>query len=190
MWRTLAERRLLTTARGFRVVEQTVALPDGRVVEDYLQVLDRDFASIVAIDVEGRLVALEQYRHGVGAVCLALPGGGIDPGEAAEQAARRELLEETGYQAGRWRSLGEYVLHGARGVARGSHFLALDCQRIAEPTGGDLEASELRRMALSDAKTALLAGRFPIMSHAAALGGALLVLAEADQNSSMNSSTA
>ena len=52
---------------------------------------------------DGRMVFERQYRHGRGEVGYEIPAGVCEPGESPEQAARRELLEETGYGEGSWR---------------------------------------------------------------------------------------
>ncbi len=69
------------------------------------RVRGRSVVAIVAVTAEGRLVMVEQYRPPLDAPVLALPAGivGDDPGcehETLENAARRELLEETGYRSG------------------------------------------------------------------------------------------
>ena len=56
-----------------------------------------DWVAAVALTDDGRFVLVEQYRHGIDAVTLEAAGGVVDTGERPEDAARRELLEETGY---------------------------------------------------------------------------------------------
>ena len=58
-----------------------------------------DYAAILAFTADGRVLCVRQYRPAVERVTLELPSGLIDPGETPAQAARRELLEETGYEA-------------------------------------------------------------------------------------------
>lgn len=60
---------------------------------------------ILALDGRGRVLLERQYRHAAGAFLWELPAGRIDRGERPLAAARRELLEETGYTARRWRRL-------------------------------------------------------------------------------------
>ena len=65
-----------------------------------------DWVNVVALTTERRLVVVRQYRFGTGTVTTEIPGGVIDGDETPEEAARRELREETGYTAERWTSLG------------------------------------------------------------------------------------
>ena len=65
-----------------------------------------DWCNIVALTPEQRIVLVRQYRFGSQAVSLEIPGGALEPGEDSGTAARRELLEETGYTATRWTYLG------------------------------------------------------------------------------------
>jgi ADP-ribose pyrophosphatase len=58
-----------------------------------------DWCNVVAETPEGELVLIWQYRFGTDSVCLEIPGGVVDPGESPESTARRELREETGYDA-------------------------------------------------------------------------------------------
>ena len=59
-----------------------------------------DYTAVVALTETGRLVAVRQYRPAVERWTVELPAGILDPGETPEHCARRELLEETGYEAG------------------------------------------------------------------------------------------
>jgi ADP-ribose pyrophosphatase len=70
--------------------------------------------AIVALDPEGRVLLVRQYRHPAGRVLLEIPAGTLDRDpttgatEAPDIAARRELEEETGYRAARWERLAEF----------------------------------------------------------------------------------
>src|SRR2546425_13250985 len=73
-----------------------------------------DFVVIVALDQQGRLLLVRQFRPAAAAVTLELPAGHIEPGETPEQAARKELLEETGHTADTLKLLGTFSPSTAR----------------------------------------------------------------------------
>ena len=66
-------------------------------------------AAVVAVDAAGRVCFVRQYRHGIADFLWEIPAGKLDPGEAPQACAVRELAEETGVQASRWTSLGQYL---------------------------------------------------------------------------------
>lgn len=79
-----------------------VELPNGVVHPEYYVLEYPTWVNIIAITTEGRFVMVEQYRHGLADVFTELVAGVAEKGEAPLQAARRELLEETGYGNGEW----------------------------------------------------------------------------------------
>jgi ADP-ribose pyrophosphatase len=66
-------------------------------------------AVMMAVDGRNRILLVRQYRLPVRAYLWELPAGRLDPGETALQAARRELVEETGYRARSWKKLGRMI---------------------------------------------------------------------------------
>lgn len=95
--RTLHENSL------YRLVRE----PDARSGRDY-QFLEfkNPGVRILARDTLGRFLLVRQYRHPLATFTWELPAGGVEPGEPYIAAAKRELLEETGFTASNWRSLG------------------------------------------------------------------------------------
>ncbi len=92
--------------------------PDGSVFEPYYSYSRRDYVVIVARDTEGKYLCVRQFRQGVKEVTTEFPAGGIErkdgkeyggsqdvSAEDALAAAKRELLEETGYQSEEWTHL-------------------------------------------------------------------------------------
>ncbi len=84
-----------------------VRLPSGVVLEEFHVIEYPDWAAVLCLTEEQQIVMVEQYRYGIDRVTLELPAGAVDAGETPEEAARRELLEETGYVASTWTYLGK-----------------------------------------------------------------------------------
>jgi ADP-ribose pyrophosphatase len=108
----LVSSKLSFKGRVFNVYTDTIEEPDGhRHIKDVV----RHNGSVVMLAVDERTnpadpdVILErQYRHAAGQYLIELPAGSRDPGEAPLAAAKRELIEETGYRAKKWTLLLRY----------------------------------------------------------------------------------
>lgn len=91
----------------FRVRQDVVRLPNGK--ESTRDVVEHPGAvAVVPLMPDGKIVLVRQYRHPVGEIMLELPAGKLDPGEAPEMCARRELEEETGFKAGKLTKLAAF----------------------------------------------------------------------------------
>ncbi|MEX2600910.1 MAG: NUDIX hydrolase [Balneolaceae bacterium] len=66
-----------------------------------------EWINVLPLTPDREVILVEQYRHGIEEVTLEIPGGMVDEGEIPEEAAKRELLEETGYSSGSWHLLGK-----------------------------------------------------------------------------------
>ena len=108
----------------------TEALPDG---EPYYMLDVPDYVAIVARTSAGGVMLVRQHRPVVGRETLELPSGHVDAGESPEQAARRELLEETGMEAGSIELLGVLVPDVGRLVNRMWCYFAPDVTPAVAP---------------------------------------------------------
>jgi len=166
LWRVLAEEEIFAVPGRLRVSRQAVALPDGRVVPDYLRLAMVPFVTVFALTRDGKVICERQYKHGPGRVALTAPAGAIEPGEAPEVAARRELLEETGYVAESWRSGGRFTVSANSAINTCEIFLAAGCTRFAEPNSGDLEDMAIELLEPEAVIRALATGEVPVMADA------------------------
>lgn len=100
-WKTLESeyliRRPWLTAR-----RDKVQLPNGVVHDEYYVLEYPVWVNVIAITKDGKFVMVEQYRHGLQDIFVELVAGVAEPGEEPLEAARRELLEETGFGGGTW----------------------------------------------------------------------------------------
>lgn len=104
-WTTLGSTVLIED-RWIRLRADRIRTGDGAEIAPWYVLDYPDWACVVALTEDDRLVLVRQWRQGAQAWCLELPGGVMDPGETDPLvAARRELLEETGFAAPAWQCL-------------------------------------------------------------------------------------
>lgn len=103
---TTQSRTTVLRSRWMTVHRDRCRTAGGSLVPEYYVVEKADYAQMVAVTSDRRLVLVRQYKHAAGRVVTELPAGYLDPRETPEDCARRELLEETGFQANQVRPLG------------------------------------------------------------------------------------
>ncbi len=175
-WTVQSEREIFARPPFFHVVEQTIVTGRGEVIEDFYQVRLRSFGLVVPILENGNVLLIQQYKHGPGSVCVGFPAGFLDPEEAPDQGAAREMREETGLVARALTPLGRFVDNGNQRGCEGHYFLGTGCHAVAAPDSGDLEDFEYLEMTPDDVDGAVWEGRFAVIHHAAAWGLARLKL--------------
>lgn len=173
-WKTLASREVYKAEPWVRVLDEKLELPNGKIVQSYHRILLPDYSMVFPVLEDGRVLMIRSYRQGPGETVLGFPGGGIDAGETPEDAAQRELREETGHAAASWMSLGAGLTGANVRGAKCHMFLALGCRKVAEPHSGDLEEQELLSLSRDELAAYLQENRFVILAYAAIAARALL----------------
>jgi ADP-ribose pyrophosphatase len=172
-WKTKARRTILDQRPWLLVENHTVELPDGRLLPDWPWIITPDYVNVVAVTAEERFLCFQQVKYGVEGTTVGIVGGFVEEGEEPINAARRELLEETGYESTDWISLGSYRVDPNRGVAVGHLYLARQARYVAPRNADDLEEQELLLLTRSEVETAFAEGEFKVLAWAAAIAFAL-----------------
>ncbi|ATW89282.1 ADP-ribose pyrophosphatase [Halohasta litchfieldiae] len=131
---------------GFDIRRDAVELPDGTVT-DYHYVDESPAVVILPLTPDGDVVVIEEWRQAVDSVNRGLPAGSVEGEEDLFDAARRELREETGYEAGSLEHL--LTTEPSNGIANSvhHHFVAHDCEPTAEQ---ELDDNESIRVDVTD----------------------------------------
>lgn len=108
-WEVIGSQYAIDSAY-YRVRRDTVRLPDGTIYADYFVNEAAGWATIFSLTADGKIILVRQYKHGIGRIVLELPAGKIEEGETPEEAIRRELEEETGYQVGDITFMGKLIV--------------------------------------------------------------------------------
>jgi ADP-ribose pyrophosphatase len=173
-WKTLTSIPVLSFGKWLTVEDRTVQTPGGQIIEHWPWAVCPDYVNVLAVTPEGQYLVFRQQKYGLEGESLAPVGGYIEPGEASLEAARRELLEETGYEAADWLPLGQFRVDPNRGMAMGTLYLARSARKVAEPDADDLEELHLLLLDRSQLQAALRDGQFKVLAWAANVALALL----------------
>jgi ADP-ribose pyrophosphatase len=149
----------------------TIRYPSGR--EGTIDVVEHNGGvTLLAIDDEDRVLLVRQFRHATGKPLLELPAGTIDPGEAPEVCAERELQEETGYRPGKMELLGGF--YSAPGYSTEYLYCYLCTDLVESSLQGDEEHIVVERVPLAEVVRRIASGE---IEDAKTSGALLLYLA-------------
>jgi UDP-glucose 4-epimerase len=155
-------------------------LPDGREFSPYYNYSRRDYVVILARDEEGKFLCVRQYRHGIHKVTCEFPAGGIERGPAAEYtdgslggcesltalaAAKRELLEETGYTSDSWQQL---LIEPAEATLSDNYayiYFADNCRKTGSQKLDDTEFLKVEHLSDKELDGLVKAGMFEQAVH-------------------------
>lgn len=121
---------------------------DGLLIQPYYVLEQPEWVSILALTEDNEVILVEEYRHGAGVVTAGLPGGAINQGERPDDAAARELLEETGYVGREMIAVGIGYANWSNQDNRIHYYLALGCTATHEQTLDTNEQIEVRLVPL------------------------------------------
>lgn len=172
-WKTLSRQTILNHSKWLTIEDHTVELPNGRLIPNWPWVITPDYINVIAVTQEDEFLCFRQTKYGVEGLSLAPVGGYIEPNEDPLVAAKRELLEETGYAASEWLALGSYRVDANRGGGIGHLYLARNAARVQAINADDLEEMELLRLSRAEITTALRNGEFKVLAWAANVALAL-----------------
>ena len=176
LMKTLSRDLILDMSPFLKVEKHQVSLPNGQIVTDWAWLITPDFVCVAALTEEEKFIVFRQAKYAVHGSTLAPPGGYIEPGEEPLAAAKRELMEEAGYQAPHWENLGHFVVDLNRGNGVAHFFLAWDAVKVAEPDADDLEEQEMLFLSRAEVEAAVARGAFKGLPWQAIIALALLRL--------------
>ncbi|MBE5915817.1 MAG: NUDIX hydrolase [Pseudobutyrivibrio ruminis] len=157
--------------------------PDGREFEPYYSYSRRDYVVIVATDEAGKYICVRQYRHGIKRVTTEFCAGGIERNDGKEYgnrndaknaedalaAAKRELMEETGYESNDWKFLLSVPSNATMADNYANIFVAKNCKKVSGQSLDETEYLNVHLYDRAEIDTMISSGEFPQASHILAL---------------------
>ncbi len=150
-WKVL-ESKYLHKQDWLTIRKDKCELPNGKIVPAFYVNEYPDWVNAVAITEHGKVVMVQQYRHGIGEVSIELPGGVVENGETWYDAMKREMLEETGYSFAELDYLGKVCANPSTTNNYTHLFLATGGTKIAQQKLDDLEDLEVLEITIEELK--------------------------------------
>lgn len=152
--------------------------PNGKVFEPFYSYSRRDYVVIVASDTDGNYLCVRQFRQGIKKVTTEFPAGGIErkdgkeygssddlSAEEALAAAKRELLEETGYESDEWQSLLTIPSNATIADNYAYLFSARNCRRVSGQSLDETEFLNVKKYSAQEIEELIAKGEFQQAIH-------------------------
>lgn len=151
----LKNSKPIFTSKYISLKENTYELPDGSVCDDYYLIDRPDYVLILAEDKDGSILVEQNYRPGPDDFVLELPAGWIDKDESPQEAAIRELKEETGWE-GHATYLGSFHLAPSFSAIKGHVVHINQLKKVSDPEINSLETPDAFFMKKDELKKYIL----------------------------------
>lgn len=155
--------------------------PNGKVYEPFYSYSRKDYVVVVAEDAQGGFLCVKQFRQGIRKVTTEFPAGGIErsdgkeyggngelSGEDALEAAKRELLEETGYASDEWTHLLTVPSNATIADNYAFLFAVKNCRKVCDPTPDETEFLKVVKYTAEEIEEMIANGEFQQAMHIAA----------------------
>jgi ADP-ribose pyrophosphatase len=164
-WKKIDSKIIFEHPR-INLAEDTVEIPSGEHVKYLTFVGVKDFVTIVPVKYNGEILMTRELAYPVNEVLLQFPEGECDYDETIIEAAKREFLEETGYEATTLELIGERLGHHRRSKMKGYVFLATGINKITNPKG-DLEEGDIQTVSFHEKEINNMISRGEIVHNSA-----------------------
>lgn len=137
-WKVL-NNKLIYNSNWINLYLQKIKTTKGEVIKDFHRIEISPSVVILPITADNKIVLIEMYKHGINDITYSLPAGYINNKEKSIVAAKRELLEETGFKSNKWKNFGSFVSNSNYYCGKINFFVSYNCIKVTEEKSGDLE---------------------------------------------------
>lgn len=161
-WKVL-KSEMVVDEKWYKLRRDHVALPNGLEMDDYYVSVRPNVVLTFPLTEDNHVIFVRQYKHAAGGIFVELPGGVVDEHEMEPaEAAKREMLEETGYTSEEVELLLEVTDNPTKDTNRMYYFLARNVRKVAEQDLDESEAIEVLKVPLHEVEHMILGGQLQV----------------------------
>ena len=161
-WKTL-KSQVVFDHKWYTLRRDHVELPNGHVMDDYFVSVRPDVVLTFPITEDGHVLFVRQYKHAAADIFIELPGGVIDAHETNPlEAAKRELLEETGYTTDDMEPLLQVIDNPTKDTNKIYFYLAHKVRKVADQDLDESEHIEVLKVPLQEVEPMILDGQINV----------------------------
>ncbi|TXK45758.1 NUDIX hydrolase [Pontibacter qinzhouensis] len=161
-WKTL-KSEMVFEHRWYKLRRDHVELPNGLELDDYFVSVRPNVVVTFPLTADNKVIFVRQYKHAAGEILIELPAGVIDEGEDVPmEAAKRELLEETGYASENAELLLEVIDNPTKDTNKIYYFLQRNVVKVAEQNLDVSENIEVLTIPLEEVEAKIMAGEIKV----------------------------
>ncbi|MEJ8801578.1 NUDIX hydrolase [Pontibacter sp. H249] len=166
-WKVL-KSELVFDDKWYKLRRDEVELPNGIVMDDYYVSVRPDVVLTFPVTESGEVIFVRQYKHAAAGIFLELPGGVIDAHENyPQEAAKRELLEETGYTSDDVELVAEVIDNPTKDTNKIYFYLARNAYKVAEQDLDESESIEVLKVPIDEVESMVLSGKICVSGSVA-----------------------
>ncbi len=177
-WKILSSEYLFND-RWFKVRKDVCESPEGKIIDPYYVYEFPTWVGVVPVTENAEVVMVKQYRHALGEVCIEIPGGCVDDTDTSfEEAAAREVREETGYSFSSFEYLGRISANPSTNTNLLHMFLARGGVKTGEQNLDHNEEIEVQLLSIAELKDLIRENKIVQSMHVTCIMYALEKLGE------------
>jgi|TARA_B100000035_G_scaffold315043_1_gene333605 ADP-ribose pyrophosphatase len=141
-WKLLSRKKVYDGSPYINIFIDKVRLPNGNIIDDYHRIEVNNAVMLLVENEKSELLVYNEYRHGIKDVSYTFPAGGIEKDETINDTAKRELLEEMGYEFNDCKLISKYVVSGSYMFSELNFVSIKGIKKVRDPSNIDIENPE------------------------------------------------